>query len=63
MERIVSSVSRPTFRSVRYIPQLIQTAHATRSVRPESFLNASSSNYIDAMYEQWSKDSQSVHKV
>jgi hypothetical protein len=32
-------------------------------VHRESFLNASSSNYIDEMYEQWSKDPQSVHKV
>jgi 2-oxoglutarate dehydrogenase complex dehydrogenase (E1) component-like enzyme len=32
-------------------------------VHRESFMNASSSNYIDEMYEQWSKDPQSVHKV
>jgi 2-oxoglutarate dehydrogenase complex dehydrogenase (E1) component-like enzyme len=32
-------------------------------VHRESFLNASSSNYIDEMYEQWSKDPHSVHKV
>ncbi len=63
MERLVSSVSRPSLRSIRYIPRLIQTAHASQSTRPSSFLSATSLNYIDAMFEQWSKDPKSVHKV
>ena len=64
MERIVSSVSRPAISSIRCLPQLmLATRGATQKAHRESFLNASSSNYIDEMYEQWSKDPQSVHKV
>jgi hypothetical protein len=63
MERLVSSVSRPTIGSVRCIPQLILARCTTHKASPESFLNASSSNYIDEMYKEWSKDPQSVHKV
>lgn len=64
MERIVSSISRPAIGSIRCLPQLLLvTRGATQKAHRESFLNASSSNYIDEMYEQWSKDPQSVHKV
>jgi hypothetical protein len=63
MERIVSSVSRPSAGSIRCLPQLILATRGAHKVHPESFLNASSSNYIDEMYEQWSKDPHSVHKV
>jgi 2-oxoglutarate dehydrogenase complex dehydrogenase (E1) component-like enzyme len=38
-------------------------ARGAHKAHRESFLNASSSNYIDEMYEQWSKDPHSVHKV
>ena len=64
MERLVSSaVTRPHVASVRCLPQLILATRATHKAHRESFLNASSSNYIDEIYEQWSKDPHSVHKV
>lgn len=64
MERLVSSVTRPAIGSIRALPHLkLLTRCATQKAHRESFLNASSSNYIDEMYEQWSKDPQSVHKV
>ncbi len=63
MERLVSSVSRPTIGSIRCLPQLMLGTRGVHKAHRESFLNASSSNYIDEMYEQWSKDPQSVHKV
>jgi hypothetical protein len=63
MERLVSSVSRPSAASARYLPQLMLATRGTHKVHRESFLNASSSNYIDEIYEQWTKDPKSVHKV
>jgi hypothetical protein len=63
MARLISSTTRPAMRSVRFIPQLILATRATHRAQHELSLDASSSNYIDAMYEQWSKDPQSVHKV
>jgi hypothetical protein len=63
MERLVSSISRSSIGSVRCLPQLMVATRSAHKVHRESFLNASSSNYIDEMYEQWSKDPQSVHKV
>ncbi|CAF3851602.1 unnamed protein product [Adineta steineri] len=62
MERLVSSVSRPSIGSIRCLPQLMLNVRGAHKVHRESFLNASSSNYIDEMYEQWSKDPHSVHK-
>lgn len=64
MERLVSSLTRPAIGSIRSLPHLkLLTRCATQKAHRESFLNASSSNYIDEMYEQWSKDPHSVHKV
>lgn len=63
MERLVSSVTRPSIGSIRCLPQLMLATRGAHKAHRESFLNASSSNYIDEMYEQWSKDPQSVHKV
>jgi hypothetical protein len=63
MERLVSSISRPSVGSIRCLPQLLLATRGTHKAHRESFLNASSSNYIDEMYEQWSKDPHSVHKV
>jgi D-Tyr-tRNAtyr deacylase len=63
MERLVSSVSRPAAGSIRCLPQFMLAARGAHKAHRESFLNASSSNYIDEMYEQWSKDPHSVHKV
>jgi 2-oxoglutarate dehydrogenase complex dehydrogenase (E1) component-like enzyme len=63
MERLVSSVTRPAAGSIRCLPQLILATRGAQKAHRESFLNASSSNYIDEMYEQWSKDPHSVHKV
>ncbi|CAF1224762.1 unnamed protein product [Adineta steineri] len=57
MERLLSSVSRPRLASIRCIPQLTVLARTTH----KSF-NGSSDSYIESMYEQWSKDPQSVHK-
>ncbi|CAF3876722.1 unnamed protein product [Adineta steineri] len=62
MERLVSSLSRTSVASTRYLPQLMRNVRGAHRVHPESFLNGSSSNYIDEMYEQWSKDPHSVHK-
>ncbi len=63
MERLVSSISRPAAGSIRCLPQFMLAARGAHKAHRESFLNASSSNYIDEMYEQWSKDPHSVHKV
>ena len=63
MERLVSSVTRPGVGAIRCLPQLMFATRGAHKAHRESFLNASSSNYIDEMYEQWSKDPQSVHKV
>jgi len=63
MERLVSSISRPSVGSIRCLPQLMLATRGAHKAHRESFLNASSSNYIDEMYEQWSKDPHSVHKV
>ncbi len=63
MARLVSLTTRPAIGSVRFIPQLILPTRATHRAQNGLSLDASSSNYIDAMYEQWSKDPQSVHKV
>jgi hypothetical protein len=63
MERLLSSISRPTIGSVRCIPQLILSTRAIQKAAPQLFNDAPPSNYTDAMYEQWSKDPQSVHKV
>ncbi|CAF3244215.1 unnamed protein product [Rotaria socialis] len=62
MERIVSALTRPSVGSIRCMPQFKLATRGGHRAHPESFLNASSSNYIDEMYEQWSKDPQSVHK-
>ncbi|CAF0807367.1 unnamed protein product [Rotaria sordida] len=62
MERIVSSLSRPSIGSIRWLPQLKLITRSAHRAHAESFLNASSSNYIDEMYEQWSKDPHTVHK-
>jgi len=58
IERLVSSISRPTIGSIRCIPQLILTIRTTHTTSLES-----SSIYIDEMYKQWSQDPQSVHQV
>lgn len=63
MERVVSSLTRSPVGSLRCLPQLMLATRGAHRAHRESFLNASSSNYIDEMYEQWSKDPQSVHKV
>ncbi|CAF1224703.1 unnamed protein product [Adineta steineri] len=57
MERLLSSVSRPRLASIRCIPQLTVLARTTHKL-----FNGSSDNYIESMYEQWSKDPKSVHK-
>ncbi|CAF3932957.1 unnamed protein product [Rotaria magnacalcarata] len=62
MERIVSALTRPSVGSIRCMPHFKLATRGGHRAHPESFLNASSSNYIDEMYEQWSKDPQSVHK-
>jgi hypothetical protein len=56
-------VSKPTIGSVRCIPQLMLIIRGTQTAPNEASLNESPSNYIEEMYEQWSKDPRSVHKV
>ncbi len=63
MERLISSISRPTIKKIQYIPQLIVIQRGTHRAVPKSFSNEVPSNYIEEMYEQWSKDPHSVHKV
>ncbi len=38
-------------------------ARSRSSATAEPFLNGTSSSYVEAMYEEWSKDPSSVHKV
>ena len=63
MERLVTAASRPAVSTVRCLPQLLLGTRGAHKAHRESFLSASSSNYLDEMYEQWSKDPKSVHKV
>lgn len=63
MERLVSSVSKTTVESIRRLPQRLVITRGIHKSHRESFLNASSANYIDESFEQWLKDPSSVHKV
>ena len=45
-------------------PELFQKNYASStSVAHESFLNGSTSNYVEEMYNAWLENPQSVHKV
>lgn len=63
MDRICSLTTRSSFKSIRYISQLINNQRYMHRATPVAFHNATSADYIEEMYKQWSKDSQSVHKV
>ena len=39
------------------------TRQASSSAAAEPFLSGSSSSYVEQLYEAWSKDPSSVHKV
>ncbi|CAF1045271.1 unnamed protein product [Didymodactylos carnosus] len=65
MERLIS-ISRPIANAL--CSQCSKNSHnfiiqrTVHKAAREPFMSASSSNYIDEMYDQWSKDPHSVHK-
>lgn len=62
MVRILSLTTQNSFKSIRYIPQLISNQRYMHRATPVAFYNATSADYIEEMHKQWSQDSQSVHK-
>lgn len=53
---------RPTI-GLRNVAGPISTRAASSTVNLEPFLNGSSGNYVEEMYEAWRSDPKSVHKV
>jgi len=63
MDRILSLTTRNSFKSIRYIRQLINNQRRMHRATRVAFYNATSADYIEEMHSQWLRDPNSVHKV